>query len=61
MVAVTGLVGAAPAATRAQADQSVDFASSYAAETRADYAEAIAPMRAIYTGTYEQNLRLGWL
>ncbi|UOQ99015.1 tetratricopeptide repeat protein [Hymenobacter sp. 5317J-9] len=50
----------APAAARAQ-DQSAAFASSYAAEAKADYAEAIAPIKALYTGTYEQNLRLGWL
>lgn len=55
------LVGAAPAAARAQADQSAAFSNSYSAEAKADYAEAIAPIRAIYTGTYEQNLRLGWL
>ena len=51
----------APAAARAQADQSAAFSGSYSAEAKADYAEAIAPIRAIYTGTYEQNLRLGWL
>ncbi|MBF9219762.1 tetratricopeptide repeat protein [Hymenobacter ruricola] len=50
----------APAAARAQ-DQAAAFASSYAAEAKADYADAIAPLKAIYTGTYEQNLRLGWL
>ncbi|MCI1186645.1 tetratricopeptide repeat protein [Hymenobacter sp. DH14] len=55
------LVGAAPAAAQAQAEQSAAFSSSYSAEAKADYAEAIAPIRAIYTGTYEQNLRLGWL
>ena len=55
------LVAAAPAAARAQADQSAAFSGSYSAEAKADYAEAIAPIRAIYTGTYEQNLRLGWL
>ena len=56
----TALVCAAPAAAWAQ-DQSAAFASSYAAEAKADYADAIAPLKAIYTGTYEQNLRLGWL
>lgn len=55
------LVCGAPAAARAQQDQSAAFSSSYSAEAKADYAEAIAPIRAIYTGTYEQNLRLGWL
>jgi len=55
------LVGAAPAAAQAQAEQSAAFSSSYSAEAKADYAEAIAPIRAIYMGTYEQNLRLGWL
>jgi len=51
----------APAGAWAQADQTAAFASSYAAEAKADYADAIAPIKAIYTGTYEQNLRLGWL
>ncbi|WP_201982963.1 tetratricopeptide repeat protein [Hymenobacter rubidus] len=55
------LVCAAPASAWAQADQTSAFASSYAAEAKADYADAIAPIKAIYTGTYEQNLRLGWL
>ncbi len=55
------LVAAAPAAARAQQDQSAAFSGSYTAEAKADYAEAIASIRAIYTGTYEQNLRLGWL
>ncbi|MBF9141892.1 tetratricopeptide repeat protein [Hymenobacter properus] len=55
------LVCAAPAVAWAQADQATAFASSYAAEAKADYADAIAPIKAIYTGTYEQNLRLGWL
>lgn len=51
---------AAPRIAVAQ-DQSAAFATSYAAEAKADYADAIAPLKAIYTGTYEQNLRLGWL
>ena len=55
------LVHAAPATAWAQADQAAAFATSYAAEAKADYADAIAPLRAVYTGTYEQNLRLGWL
>ncbi|MDO7854125.1 tetratricopeptide repeat protein [Hymenobacter convexus] len=59
--AATVLACAAPAAAWAQADQAPAFASSYAAEAKADYADAIAPIKAIYTGTYEQNLRLGWL
>lgn len=55
------LVCAAPAGAWAQTDQSAAFATSYAAEAKADYADAIAPLKAVYTGTYEQNLRLGWL
>jgi len=54
------LVCTAPASAWAQ-DQTAAFASSYAAEAKADYADAIAPIKAVYTGTYEQNLRLGWL
>ena len=54
------LVCTAAAGARAQ-DQSAAFASSYAAEAKADYADAIAPIKTVYTGTYEQNLRLGWL
>lgn len=54
------LVCLVPAAALAQ-DQSAAFAASYTAEAKADYAAAIAPLRAVYTGTYEQNLRLGWL
>ncbi|GAA4365064.1 hypothetical protein GCM10023185_35070 [Hymenobacter saemangeumensis] len=42
-------------------DQSAAFATSYAAETKGDYADAIAPLKAVYSNTYEQNLRLGWL
>jgi len=42
-------------------DQAAAFASSYAAETKGDYADAIAPLKAVYNGSYEQNLRLGWL
>jgi tetratricopeptide (TPR) repeat protein len=42
-------------------DQASAFATSYAAEAKADYGDAIAPIKAIYAGTYEQNLRLGWL
>jgi tetratricopeptide (TPR) repeat protein len=59
--AASALVCAAPATAWAQQDPTAAFASSYAAEAKADYAEAIAPIKAIYTGTYEQNLRLGWL
>ena len=58
--ATAALVYAAPAAAQAP-DQSAAFASSYAAEAKADYADAIAPIKALYTGTFEQNLRLGWL
>jgi tetratricopeptide (TPR) repeat protein len=58
--ATAALVYAAPAAAQAP-DPTAAFASSYAAEAKADYADAIAPIKAIYTGTYEQNLRLGWL
>ena len=56
----TALVCTVPAGAWAQ-DQSAAFATSYTAEAKADYGDAIAPIRAIYTGTYEQNLRLGWL
>ena len=45
----------------AQQDPATAFATSYAAEAKADYADAIAPLKATYTGTYKQNLRLGWL
>ena len=58
--AATALVCTVPAVAVAQ-DQVAAFATSYAAEAKADYAEAIAPLKAVYTGTYEQNLRLGWL
>jgi tetratricopeptide (TPR) repeat protein len=58
--AAATLLWAAPTGVWAQ-DQSAAFATSYAAEAKADYADAIAPLRAAYTGTYEQNLRLGWL
>ena len=37
------------------------FRSSYAAEAKADYPEAIAALRTTYANLYEQNLRLGWL
>jgi tetratricopeptide (TPR) repeat protein len=51
-----------PFGGRAQAgEQSAAFATSYAAEAKADYAEAIAALKGVYSGTYEQNLRLGWL
>jgi tetratricopeptide (TPR) repeat protein len=55
------LVFALPTRSQAQADLPAAFATSYAAETKGDYADAIAPLRAVYSGTYEQNLRLGWL
>ncbi|TGE24985.1 tetratricopeptide repeat protein [Hymenobacter aquaticus] len=42
-------------------DQSAAFAASYAAEAKADYPGAITALRTGYSGTYEQNLRLGWL
>ena len=58
---IAGLACVAPARAWAQQDQTAAFATSYAAEAKADYPEAIAPLKAIYTGTYEQNLRLGWL
>ena len=58
--AATALVCTVPAVAVAQ-DQVAAFTTSYAAEAKADYAEAIAPLKAVYTGTYEQNLRLGWL
>ena len=57
----TTLACAAPARAWAQPEQSAAFATSYAAEAKADYADAIAPLKAGYTGSYEQNLRLGWL
>ncbi len=44
-----------------QAEQSAAFATSYAAESKANYAEAITAIKGVYSGTYEQNLRLGWL
>lgn len=46
--------------TRAQ-DLMPAFAASYAAEAKADYNGAINALRSNYSGTYEQNLRLGWL
>ena len=52
------LLAARPAA--AQQDPAA-FAASYAAEAKADYSAAIAALRNGYSGTYEQNLRLGWL
>jgi len=42
-------------------DQLGAFAASYAAEAKADYNSAITALRDGYSGTYEQNLRLGWL
>lgn len=52
----------APARSRAQAaDLPAAFAASYAAEAKADYADAIAALKPAYAGLYEQNLRLGWL
>ncbi|RAK69524.1 tetratricopeptide repeat protein [Hymenobacter edaphi] len=49
-----------PLGARAQ-DLQAAFASSYAAEAKGEYAEAIAALKKGYAGTYEQNLRLGWL
>lgn len=49
-----------PARTLAQ-DLPAAFAASYAAEAKADYADAIAALKPAYAGLYEQNLRLGWL
>ncbi|MGI4886288.1 MAG: tetratricopeptide repeat protein [Janthinobacterium lividum] len=60
LLAAALLVLLGPRAARAQ-DQPAAFAASYAAEAKADYAEAIAPLRGAYSGSYEQNLRLGWL
>ncbi|GAA4493170.1 hypothetical protein GCM10023172_01390 [Hymenobacter ginsengisoli] len=57
---VSLLLGNVPLGCWAQGQPAV-FATSYAAEARADYAEAIAALQAGYTGTYEQNVRLGWL
>ena len=58
--ATAALVGTVSVRALAQ-DQTAAFATSYAAEAKAEYADAIAPLKSIYTGTYEQNLRLGWL
>lgn len=58
LVAALGLPG------RAQAQDgglSEAFRTSYAAEAKADYADAIAALREGYANLYEQNLRLGWL
>lgn len=49
-----------PLGARAQ-DVAAAFASSYAAEAKGEYADAIADLKKGYAGTYEQNLRLGWL
>ena len=52
----------APAGMRAQdGPLSASFAASYAAEAKADYADAIAALKNGYANLYEQNLRLGWL
>lgn len=56
-----GLTLGLAAGARAQADQSAAFATSYAAEAKADYPEAISALKEIYNNSYEQNLRLGWL
>ena len=58
VVALLGL----PARARAQEGSLPDaFRASYAAEAKADYADAIAALREGYANLYEQNLRLGWL
>lgn len=49
-----------PLGARAQ-DATEAFASSYAAEAKGEYADAIGALKKGYAGTYEQNLRLGWL
>ncbi len=62
LAAALALALLAPARGRAQAaDLPAAFAASYAAEAKADYAEAIAALKPAYAGLYEQNLRLGWL
>ena len=64
-LAATALALVLLAPARAQAPAAPDlpaaFAASYAAEAKADYAEAIAALKPGYVGMYEQNLRLGWL
>jgi tetratricopeptide (TPR) repeat protein len=58
---LTVALGFAMSASAVAQDQPSAFAISYAAEAKADYAEAIAPLKNAYSGSYEQNLRLGWL
>ncbi|RZL02369.1 MAG: tetratricopeptide repeat protein [Hymenobacter sp.] len=40
---------------------SAAFATSYAAEAKGNYDDAIGALRGSYANLYEQNLRLGWL
>ena len=54
------LLGNLPVGCWAQG-QPAAFAASYAAEAKANYADAIAALQAGYVGTYEQHVRLGWL
>lgn len=58
---IAGLLISALSFTCRAQNQPAAFASSYAAEAKADYPEAIGALQAVYTGTYEQNVRLGWL
>jgi len=51
----------APAGARAQEGLSASFATSYAAEAKGNYDDAIGALRGSYSNLYEQNLRLGWL
>lgn len=51
----------APAGARAQEGLSAAFATSYVAEAKGNYDDAIGALRGSYSNLYEQNLRLGWL
>ena len=51
----------APASAWAQEGLSAAFATSYAAEAKGNYDDAIGALRGSYSNLYEQNLRLGWL
>lgn len=57
---VSLLLGNLPVGCWAQG-QPEAFAASYTAEAKANYTDAIAALQAGYVGTYEQNVRLGWL
>jgi tetratricopeptide (TPR) repeat protein len=51
----------APVGAWAQEGLSGAFATSYAAEAKGNYDDAIGALRGSYSNLYEQNLRLGWL